>query len=66
MRYFHSMPETEEKYWYQRRKLKQVSGFLTKKQKEELQRIARNKSDLTLVRYITRLLIDHIKQNSQN
>lgn len=52
----------KEKYWYQKKRLKHVTGFLTKKDKELLQQIAKRRSDLTLTRYVTRLLEKHIEE----
>ncbi len=54
-----------KEHWYQKRKLKHITGFLTKEKKEALQRIAKKKSDLTLTRYISRLLEKHIRENSK-
>lgn len=49
-------------YWYRRMKLKQISGFLTQKEKEILQAMAK-KQDKSLSRYVTRILQTHIREN---
>lgn len=48
-------------YFYERNKLKQVSGFVSKEDYERLRRLARD-ADKSLVRYVTRLLESHIKE----
>lgn len=57
--YFNSMPT---KYWYQQRRLKHINIFLTAKQKIELKRIVKETSDLTITRYVTRLILNHINE----
>jgi len=52
------------KYWYQRRNLKHVTGFLSAEKKKQLRRIAKTVGDMTLTRYVTRLLERHIKENT--
>lgn len=51
-------------YWYMKRGLKQVSGFVTLSQKEELKKLAKSK-DLTLQNYVGWLLKKHIHENKK-
>lgn len=60
IKYRHKMTR-KEKYWYQKRKLKHVTAFLTLQEKAKLKRIVKQNSDLTLTRYVSRLLKNHIK-----
>ncbi len=53
------------KYWYQRRRLKHVNVFLTADQKLQLKKIVKEKSDLTLTRYLSRLVVKHIWENTK-
>lgn len=48
-------------YWYRRRKLKHVTGFLSGVEKEFLKKLAKEQ-DQSLARYVTRLLQRHVKE----
>ncbi len=51
-----------KQHWYQKKKLKHVTAFLTEKQRRELKRIVKETSELTLTRYVTTLLVKHIEE----
>lgn len=53
---------TSAQYWYRKRKLKQISGFLTAKEKELLKALAK-KQDKSLSNYVTRILQAHLNEN---
>jgi hypothetical protein len=51
------------KYWYQKRRLKHLNVYLTSERKDQLKEIVKAKSDLTVSRYLSRLVEKHIEEN---
>jgi hypothetical protein len=48
-------------YWYKKNNLKHVTGFLTAAKKAALKQIAKD-HDMTMARYVTRLLEKHVEE----
>lgn len=48
-------------HWYQMKKLKHITGFLTAREKDSLKKIAKA-HNLTLSSYVTRMLKAHIQE----
>lgn len=55
------MTTRKHPYFYRRNKLKHATGFLSPDDYEKLKQLAKD-ADKSLVRYITRLLENHIRE----
>lgn len=52
------MSPSPKQYWYEKRKLKHVTGFVTYQTKLKLRELAKA-SDISLAKYVSRLLTKH-------
>lgn len=61
------MPTMKRKYppWYQTSGMKPITGFLTPADKKKLKKMAKD-ADKSLTRYVTRLLLHHIRAIEHN